>query len=249
MITSLEAAEPDVKKAEKNVLDRLEELGAGRRRASLVSDEPVARALPGQLVFAVRFPLYPVARVPPEPLKPQNLFAVGADYEPKLINDPRGLEEFFRAAAGPVKDEETARYYALAWLRLTEELAQDGFYKFSTLEEATKIGDDRGGKKVTTKAVVMGGGNGEIVVTLTFDAVGKLSHVDEKVHLKPGPRPRCHATRLLHPDPVVRSIIEQDLLIMGLAAKDYLDEQRRQAGPELKQAIDRIWQRILADER
>jgi hypothetical protein len=249
MITSHEAAEPDAKKAETSVLDRLEELGAGRRRASLVSDELVRRALSGRLVFAVRFPLYPVARVPPEPLKSQNLFAVGADYRPQLINSSKELEEYFRANAGLVKDEQTARCSGLAWLHLTEELAQDGFYKFKTVEEATKIDDVKGGKRVTARAVVMSGGNGEIVVTLSFDADGKLSRVEEKVQLKPGPRPRCHATRLLHPDPVVRSIIEQDLLIMGPAAKDYLDEQRLQASPELKQAIDRIWQRIMAGER
>jgi hypothetical protein len=31
---------------------------------------------------------------------------------------------------------------------------------------------------------------------------------------------------------------------MGLAAREYLDEQRAQAGPELRRAIDRLWQRI-----
>ena len=67
--------------------------------------------------------------------------------------------------------------------------------------------------------------------------------------LKPGPRPICHATKLLDPDPVVRAIVEQDLLIMGRAAKPYLDEQRAKASPELQQAIDRIWQRILNEGR
>jgi hypothetical protein len=36
---------------------------------------------------------------------------------------------------------------------------------------------------------------------------------------------------------------------MGRAAKYYLDEQRAGATPELQRAIDRIWQRILAEER
>ena len=35
----------------------------------------------------------------------------------------------------------------------------------------------------------------------------------------------------------------------GRAAKEYLDEQRLQAGPDLKQAIDRIWERIEAEDR
>jgi hypothetical protein len=42
---------------------------------------------------------------------------------------------------------------------------------------------------------------------------------------------------------------EQDLLCMGRAAKSYLDEQRAKAGPELQKAIDRIWQRIVDDDR
>ena len=39
------------------------------------------------------------------------------------------------------------------------------------------------------------------------------------------------------------------LLVMGRAAKDYLDEQKRKAGPELKEAIERVWQKILDEER
>jgi hypothetical protein len=54
---------------------------------------------------------------------------------------------------------------------------------------------------------------------------------------------------LLDPDPVVRSIVEQDLLIMGPAAGPYLEEQRARAAPDLQRAIDRIWQRVLAGER
>jgi hypothetical protein len=38
---------------------------------------------------------------------------------------------------------------------------------------------------------------------------------------------------------------EADLLFMGLAARDYLMEQRAQASPELRQAIDRLWERIV----
>ena len=42
---------------------------------------------------------------------------------------------------------------------------------------------------------------------------------------------------------------EQELLFMGRAAKDYLDEQRTKAGPALQKAIDRIWERIVAEEQ
>jgi hypothetical protein len=36
---------------------------------------------------------------------------------------------------------------------------------------------------------------------------------------------------------------------MGSAAKPYLDEQRAKATPELKAAIDRIWERIRKEGR
>jgi len=91
--------------------------------------------------------------------------------------------------------------------------------------------------------MVMKGGNGEINVTMTF-ADGKLTKVADSSKIRPGPRPICQATKLLDADAIVRKMVEQDLLIMGLAAKEYLDEQRAQAGPELRQAIDRLWQRI-----
>jgi len=42
---------------------------------------------------------------------------------------------------------------------------------------------------------------------------------------------------------------EQDLLIMGPAAHDYMMEQRAKATPELQAAIDRMWERILERER
>src|SRR6184192_2360441 len=62
--------------------------------------------------------------------------------------------------------------------------------------------------------------------------------------IRPGPRPICQATKLLDPDPLVRRICEQDLLIMGLSARDYLMEQRARATPELRAALDRLWEKI-----
>ena len=64
-----------------------------------------------------------------------------------------------------------------------------------------------------------------------------------------GMRPRCQATRLLDPDPLIREICEQDLLVMGRAAQGYLMEQRATASPELRRAIDRVWQKILDEGR
>jgi len=42
---------------------------------------------------------------------------------------------------------------------------------------------------------------------------------------------------------------EQDLLVMGKAAGDYLAGQRARADRKLQNAIDRIWERILAEDR
>jgi hypothetical protein len=71
--------------------------------------------------------------------------------------------------------------------------------------------------------------------------------VEETNTVKAGVRPICQATKLLDPDPLVRRMAEKDILVMGRAAKEYLDEQRAKAPAELRQTIDRIRKRI-ADE-
>ena len=67
--------------------------------------------------------------------------------------------------------------------------------------------------------------------------------------MKRGVRPICQATKLLDPDPVVRQMAEDAILVMGKAADEYLSEQRARATPALREAIDRIWQRILIEDR
>ena len=62
-------------------------------------------------------------------------------------------------------------------------------------------------------------------------------------------RPICQATKLLDPDPVVRRMAEDAILLMGKPAKEYLDGQRARATPALREAMDRIWQRILIEDR
>jgi len=64
-----------------------------------------------------------------------------------------------------------------------------------------------------------------------------------------GIRPRCQATLLLHPDRLVREIAEQDLLVLGRLAREYLLEQRAKAGPQLRREIDRIWRQIEDEGR
>jgi hypothetical protein len=239
----------DVKKAEKTVQDRLAELKGANARVEALSEDFLQRALPGQIIFFALFRQYPIAKRPPEGLKAQNLFFVGADGKLTVVSDVKGLEDYCVASAASAKDESAAKDVALAWLCLVEQFHQDGFYKFKTIDEATKVSPDGAGRKAAARAVVMAGGNGEINVEVTLDEAGKLVKATEMSTLKPGPRPICQATKLLDPDPLVRRICEADLLIMGRAAKDYLDEQRAKASPELQQAIDRLWQRIVEAEK
>jgi hypothetical protein len=253
MVASVPAADKDkpsaddIKKATKMVEDRLAELKAVGGQTEAITDEPVATALPGYLFVSVLFRQFPVGRMPPEPLKPQNVFAVNPKGELKLITDAKGLEEYFKASLAPAKGDKDAKNAALAFLRLSQALENDGFYEFEVVSDSTKVTPEKEGKKATARSVAMKGGNGDITVELIFDADGKLTKATETSTLKPGARPKCHATKLLDPDPVVRAIVEQDLLIMGKAAKPYLDEQRAKASPELQEAIDRMWQRIVTE--
>jgi hypothetical protein len=237
----------DVKKAEEKVAEKLKEFKGPTVKPVAVTDDSLTKELPGHFFFAVLYRQFPVGRRPPDGLKVSNVFAVTPKGDVKVLTDAKGLEEYFRTALGETKDDSAAKVAAVAWLRLVQEFSQDGFYTFQLDKDATKVKEEGRSKIATTRAVVMRGGNGEIKVELTFDGDGKLTKAMSTAALKPGPRPICHATKLLDSDPVVRAIVEQDLLIMGRAAKDYLDEQRAKAGPDLQKAIDRIWQRILQE--
>jgi hypothetical protein len=96
---------------------------------------------------------------------------------------------------------------------------------------------------------VAAGGDGNIDVVMTLGTAGSLVNILERSAIRPGVRPICQATKLLDRDPIVRRMAEQDLLVMGRAAKPYLDQIRATARPKLQQAIDRMWQRILAGAR
>jgi hypothetical protein len=242
----------EIQMAAKAIKDKFEPLkNADDKLLVPITDEAVARALPGRVVYAVVFPQYPVARLAPEPLKLQNVFVVDADGKVEQITDAKGLEKSLRGTLAPVKDDGAAKDAAQAWLRLSEELHQDKFFQFSIPEKDLAVEKEKDGRKATGKAVVepKGGNQGQIEVTLLFDADGKLVKADEKAELKAGIRPICQATKLLDADPIVRRMAEQDILVMGRVAKPYLDEQRAKAAPELQKAIDRIWQRILDEGR
>jgi hypothetical protein len=212
-----------------------------------IAEKCLAHAFPGHRFFALVFRQYPVARIAPQPLGSQNLFVVDKDGKVRHLKDAKALEKFFRARLRPVADEQAARYDVEAWLRLSEEFKQDGFFKFSIPKDSLIAEKSKAGWQVSGKATVTQGGKGEIRVAFAFTERGKLAGINEMNSVKPGVRPICQATKLLDPDPVVRQMAEKDILVMGQAAKEYLHEQRAQASPQLKQAIDRIWQRIIRE--
>ena len=224
--------------------------GAERGQVIPLANDALGRTFAGHLFYALRFRQYPVAVMPPDPLKTTNLFVVKPDGSVEHLPDVGALEAFFRAALSPVTTDPQAQDAAKAWLRLAQEFRQDGFLQFSIPDESLQVASvASGGHEVTGKAVVIphGGNQGEMAASLTFDGSGKLVTVSESAYIKRGIRPICQATKLLDSDPIVRAMAEQAILVMGRAAKEYLDEQRPMASPELREAIDRVWQRILGE--
>ena len=215
-----------------------------------VVDEKYLRAVfPKHVFVAVHFPLWPVARIPPEPLKSQNVFAVSNNGKITHLADAKKLEEFFKATLGAQLDQDkTVRSY----LRLRMEFIQDGYYKFKYPDKTKVVGP---GSSLTlvegvVEVVPEAGNKGDFKAVIRFDRADKFSAVTkEENKVVRGIRPRCQATLLLHPDRLVREIAEQDLLVLGQLAREYLLEQRAKAGPQLRREIDRIWRQIEDEGR
>jgi hypothetical protein len=238
-----------VARAEKVARKKLEELKGSYGSVQFIRDASLEKVFPRHAFFFVLFRQYPVGRVPPAGLKVSNVFTVGADGKVQVLTDPRQLEKFFRAQLPAGTGDAQLKEETRAWLSLAQQFSQDGFYTFRLVEDSLKVTRVKGGKRGSGTVVAMKGGSGTLSATLTFNESGRLAEVSAITKLRPGPRPVCQATRLLDRDAVVRRMAEQDLLIMGRAAKPYLDEQRAKAPPELRRAIDRLWQRICAEDR
>jgi hypothetical protein len=213
-----------------------------------LAEPALPKVLPGSHLFGVRYRQWPVAVRPAKGLRSSNVFAVAPDGKVTVCTSTDDLTKFFKAHLVPVNGAEAAKDAARAYLRSAEELHQDGFYKFERQEASTQAMVGVSGVVSRATSVVMAGGNGNLTVQLGFDR-GKLVRAEEKAMIRRGIRPRCQATLLLHADPLVRRIAEQDLLVMGRTCKPYLDEQRAKASPELREAIDRVWRRIAEQDR
>jgi len=213
-----------------------------------ITEDYVGRAFPNFSFFGVIFRQYPVAVLCPQAqdLKCSNLFFV-QDGQVDFVATIPNLKFFFATQLGPVPSQDGATDAASTWLRFSEELKQDLFYEFSAPYISYMPRDDM--TVVQGHAAVIGGGQGQIDMLMTLGSAGSLVNLYEKSVLHPGVRPICQATKLLDRDPIVRRMAEQDVLVMGRAAKPYLDQVRATARPKLQQAIDRIWQRILDEGR
>jgi hypothetical protein len=249
LVLLLGTAAPAAAQAPQELVERfLADHDARGYTITAIDDDFVLRTFPSESValFGVRFRQYPVAFLVPEGFSASNVVAVIGG-QVLLFTNAADLETFFLTALPPVQNENQASDAGRTWVRLREELVQDGFYAFDDPSAfVLPLGDFT---IVFAQTAVRAGGRGSIRALLIFDANGVLVELLEAVRVVPGPRPICQATKLLDPDPIVRKMAEQCLLYMGTSAKEYLDEQRAKASPELKEAIDRLWKRILEQEK
>lgn len=213
-----------------------------------ITDDYVQRTFPNFSFFGVIFRQYPIAVLCPQTqdLKCSNVFFVTGG-RVDFVSNITDLKFFFVTQLDPVPSQEAATDAASTWLRLSEELKQDLFYTFSAPEISYVPRDDI--TVVRGHVAVAAGGEGQIDMLMVLGSAGSLVQIYEKSALRPGVRPICQATKLLDRDPIVRRMAEQDLLVMGRAAKPYLEQIRTRARPKLQQAIDRMWQRILDEGR
>ncbi len=158
--------------------------GAKAGKLLAVTDDAVTRPLATSSFYAVRFRGYPMK--PPAPYKTSNLFAVAADGTVKPLADEKALKEFFRTALSPVGDDAEAKAALKAWLRLAEELHQDGYFTFKRDEDSLQVRSHDGKRTVSGKARATEGGEGQISATLTFDKDGKLAEATTEASVKAG---------------------------------------------------------------
>jgi hypothetical protein len=235
--------------AQSVVQDYLDNLGARGYTITPITNNYVLDTFPNIAFFQVMFRQYPVAVLPPKGLSSSNLFAVAANGDLEVLTSFNDFPGFFLDNAAPVEDQEEADDTGAAFVRLAEAFFQDGYYVFRKPNVKVKPAGDGVGLVVKAHVNVKSGGTGRITVLIDIDGNGAVDDASATGAVRPGVRPICQATKLLDPDPIVRKMAEQAILVMGRTAKPYLDEQRAKARPELKKAIDRIWKRIVDEGR
>jgi hypothetical protein len=231
----------------KAYLQKQHPAAAERGELAPLTDADLAKAFPKATFYLLRFRQYPVAFEVPEGLSAGNVCVLQGE-EVTLVSDDKGLQAFFSKGLPAVMSDDDRRQAAKAWLRIAQELHNDGFYRFKPLADEKFTLAPRQASGVT-HVDPQGGNKGQISAALTFDDKGKLAKGQSKAELSPGVRPICQSTKLLDADPIVRRMAQRDLVVMGSAALGYLLEQRAQASPDLQQAIDAVWDQIVAQGR
>lgn len=150
------------------------------------SDPALAKVFPDDAFVVVRYRQYPVARLIPEGFKPSNVLVVSKDKTVSRLKDVKEQEKFFREHAAAAHTANELKELSAAWLTLSQEQHQDGFFKFEILQKDFEYNKER--TRVRGRAVVMQGGSGELTATLDLDD-GKLAKVSETATIRPGPRP------------------------------------------------------------
>ena len=172
-----------------------------------------------------------------------------------LAQAPRDLspEEFGRKPKdGPYRP--AAREVLAAWLRLAQELHQDGYYRFTApVDFRLQQGKGRGEAGLLwlatsrLEALPDGGNRGAITAALPLRAPRyTLADISETVTLQPGARPNGEVEKLLDADPFARSMAEQALLQLGPAVCRYLLTERAKVPAGVQVAIDALWAKIVA---
>lgn len=156
-----------------------------------IDDDPVVKAFSFQRFYTLHFRRYPVAPALPESLTYNNLLVLYANENVELIRDTNALEAFFRPQLLRVVSEAQARNVVKAWLRLTQEFHQDGFFQFSIPDGGILVLHESGSIRASGKEDVVSdyGNSGGIAVSLSFDSAGKLMDVKETANVIAGRRP------------------------------------------------------------
>jgi len=223
----------------------------------LCGDAGVDTVFPDLALCSVAKSYSPVPRMDEESSWPAHcVFAVDHGSNVTPIIDAKALEAFFRKNLAPVQGEREAAMAIKAWLTLTQFLQDHA--PFPIIADSVKAAKTDGGWMAQGRASAGAGDaagpapkwrdNGFVEVTLIFTADGRLDKVGETIKVRPGLRPICQSSKLLDPDPIVRQMARTELRLMGRSAEEYLKARRQVASPELRKAIDGIWQQILDDE-
>jgi len=151
-----------------------------------IADPALAKVFPDYAFVVVRYRQYPVARLIPEGFKASNALALSKEKTVSRFKDVKEQERFFKEHAATARTANELKELLAAWLTLSQEQHQDGFYKFEIREKDFEYNKER--NQVHGRAVVLQGGSGELAAMLDLED-GKLAKVSEIVKIRPGPRP------------------------------------------------------------